>query len=211
LPRIDVTLCAILDGGVEAILPLEDFTRSIIEGGVTCIQVRCKESATRDVMEFAGRVMRIACRKDVPVIVNDRADIAMALGAQGVHVGETDLPVEDVRRICGAGMVIGVTVRDPESARSAEAHGADYVGVGPFFATPVKPGLRPIPAETVRAIKSEISLPILAIGGINETNAALPVELGASGVAVISALRRCPNPKEVASRLRHAIDQAKKR
>jgi thiamine-phosphate pyrophosphorylase len=211
LGRIDVTLCAILGEDIEALLPLETFTNDIIDGGVTCLQVRCKQADTRGLLELAGRVVQVASGRGIPVIVNDRVDVAMAVGAQGVHLGERDLPLAQARGICGPKLIIGVTVRDARCAMIAEEQGADYVGVGPVFATSTKPELVPIGPAVLEAISKQISLPILAIGGINEENVAIPVEQGATGVAVVSALRQCRNPKEVASRLRNAIDQAKKR
>jgi thiamine-phosphate pyrophosphorylase len=209
--EIDFSLYAILDTEIERRFTVEEFTGQVIDGGATCLQIRCKHDSTRSIMEFARRVMAAAAGTAVPVIVNDRVDVAVALGARGVHVGEEDMPVADAKRICGSTMTVGATVRDVAAARRAVADGADYLGVGPIFETPVKPGLIPIAPGTLRAIRREISLPIVAIGGINEANAAVPLEEGADGIAVISALRRSHSPKEAASRLRRAIDETKKR
>ena len=207
---IDVSLYVIVDQAVESELPVEVFTTEVIEGGATCIQIRCKDESTRSIMEFGRRVLGVASRAGIPVIINDRVDVALATGAQGVHLGEGDMPIADARRTCGDTMIIGATVRDIASARAASDAGADYIGVGPVFATRLKPALDPLAPGVIAGIRREISLPIVAIGGINDMNAAIPLGEGADGVAVISALRQCKSPKEAASQLRSAIDKAKK-
>ena len=161
-------------------------------------------------MAFARMVMRGAEDSGVPVIVNDRVDIALALGAHGVHLGSEDMPVEDARRLAGDTLIIGATVNELESARRAHLAGADYLGVGAIFPSPTKPDRQPISLDILRSIRIEIDLPIVAIGGIDDKNAAVPLKNGADGVAVISALRQCLDPKEAALRLREAVDKAKK-
>jgi thiamine-phosphate pyrophosphorylase len=208
---IDLRLYAILDRDIEQQFELADFTTMVIEGGATALQVRLKRESSRNIIGFTETVLSVARISDTAVIVNDRVDIALATGADGVHLGQDDMPVALARKICGAGMIVGVTVRDVESARAAYGAGADYLGVGPVFGTLVKPDLKPVGPDMIRAIRREISLPIVAIGGINDLNVAVPLANGADGVAVISALRQCHGPKEAASRLREAIDKAKKR
>jgi thiamine-phosphate pyrophosphorylase len=209
--RIDLTLYVILDRAIEDLSPIRDFVSEVIAGGATCLQVRLKDEETRSILRFTRSVLEVAKEADVPVIVNDRADIALAAGAQGVHVGEGDMPVADVRRLVGNHFIVGATARDVASARAAEAAGADYLGVGPMFSTPVKPELVPVGPERIAEVRQEISLPMVAIGGINDMNVALPLRYGAEGVAVISALRQCESPKEAASRLRAAIEKARER
>jgi len=208
---LDLSLCAILDWGVETILPLDEFTRRIISGGATSLQVRLKREPTRDVMDFTRRVLEVCAGTGVSVIVNDRVDVALATGAQGVHLGEEDMPVETARGLAGPGIVIGASVRDVAGAKAAARAGADYLGVGAMFATPIKPEQEPISLDILQEIRHEVRLPIVAIGGIDEKNAALLMEHGADGIAVISALRKCLDPKEGASRLRAAVDNFKKR
>ena len=209
--RIDVSLYVIIDRDVERVLPVEEFTRQVIEGGATCIQVRCKHESARTTLELARRVLAIASPRDIPVIVNDRLDLALAAGAQGVHLGEDDLPVAEARRLAGRAMVIGASAASVEAARRGAHEGADYIGVGAVFATPTKPEAQTIPPGLIAAVRREISLPIVAIGGINEDNLGIPVGQGADGIAIISALRQCPSPGEVAARLKQAIVKAKKR
>lgn len=211
MPRIDVSLCVILDRQMELPYGMAELARQVIENGATCIQVRLKDEPDRDILDFASRAVRFAAPHAVPVIVNDRLDIALAAGAAGVHLGESDLPVAVARRLAGPDLVVGASAVRPENARQAEQDGADYVGVGPVFATPVKPEAEVIPAGTIAAVRRIISLPIVAIGGINETNLHIPLAEGADGIAVISALRQCPSPGESTSRLRRALDKAKTR
>jgi len=211
VPGLDVSLCAILDWAVESILPLEEFTEHIISGGATSIQVRLKTEPTRNIMDFTRRVLEVCTGTGVAVIVNDRVDVALATGAQGVHLGEEDMPVETARSLVGPEMIIGASVRDVSGARAAARAGADYLGVGAMFRTPIKPEQEPISLDILQEIRHEVKLPIVAIGGIDEKNAALLLEHGADGIAVISALRKCLDPKEGASRLRAAVDNFKKR
>jgi thiamine-phosphate pyrophosphorylase len=208
---IDVSLCAIVDPEIDDLFGLGRFICEVVEGGVTWLQVRCKDTGVGDTVEFARRVMAIAGPRGIPVIINDRVDVALALGASGVHLGVDDLPVELARRLAGSRLVIGATVRGLDSARMAAEAGADYVGAGPVFGTTLKPDLARMDPETFSEIRSGISLPMIAIGGINEENVGLPISLGADGVAVISALRQCQNPRDAASRLKEAILEARTR
>ena len=210
MPTVDVSLYAILGPDIGKHLPPDEFTRKIVEGGATCLQVRCKDGNTRKFMDFARLVMRGAVGSGVPVIINDRVDIAIALGAQGVHLGRDDMPVADARRLAGSALIIGASVNELESARRALGAGADYLGVGAIFPSTTKPDREPISLDILRVIRVEIDLPIVAIGGIDATNAVVPIENGADGVAVISALRQCLDPKEAVLRLREAVDKAKK-
>jgi thiamine-phosphate pyrophosphorylase len=211
LLRIDVSLYVIIDRDVERVLPVEEFTRQVIEGGATCLQVRCKLESARTTLDLVRRVLAVAASRNIPVILNDRLDLAMASGAQGVHLGEEDLPVGEARRIAGPALVIGASAASLEAALRAAGEGADYIGVGTVFATPTKPEAQPIPPGLIAAVRREISLPIVAIGGINETNLGIPLGQGADGIAIISALRQCPSPGEVTARLKQAIIEAKAR
>lgn len=221
---IDLSLYAIVDPSIEEECAIEEFIRLIIEGGTTCIQVRCKDVPETETLEFTLRVLGVARPAGVPVIVNDSLETALAVWAEGVHLGTEDKAVGAARRrvaevlkdVAGATagaaareFAIGASARTLEDARRAAAEGADYLGVGPVFKTPVKPGVDPIDPGIIRALKGEISLPIVAIGGINEENVYVPMSHGADGVAVISALRGTGSPREAAARLRAAIDQSR--
>ena len=211
MPRIDVSLYVIVDRDIERACPLEDFTKEVIAGGATCLQLRAKHESARGILELAGRLIAVARPMGVPLIVNDRLDLALVAGADGVHLGEDDLPVREARRIGGPALVIGASASGLEAALRAEGEGADYVGVGPIFPTPSKPEAEVIAPGALAAVRRGISLPIVAIGGINEANLGIPLGEGADGIAVISALRQCLSPGEVAARLKTAIAKSKKR
>jgi thiamine-phosphate diphosphorylase len=189
----------------------EDYLRDLALGGVTWFQVRLKGLSTRRLLEFSLSVLEVARPLGVPVTVNDRVDVALAAGADGVHLGADDLPVAAAREIAGEKLRIGATVRNVGQARAAAAAGADYLGVGSVFPSSVKPDVMRVDQGAFSEVRRGISLPIVAIGGINEENVDIPISWGADGVAVITALRRCLKPKEAASRLRSAIDKARKR
>jgi thiamine-phosphate pyrophosphorylase len=211
LGKIDVSLYVILDRAIESAVPIEDFTLQVIRSGASCLQVRCKHDEVRSVLSLTARILSVAAPSGIPVIINDRLDIALASGAQGVHLGEDDLPVRLARELGGPGMIVGASAASVEVARQAEADGADYIGVGPVFRSPTKPEAEPVTPGTLAAIRRGISLPIVAIGGITEANLHVPLAEGADGIAVISALRQCPFPGKVAARLKAAIETAKKR
>jgi len=211
LPGLDLSLCVILDRAFEPALTPEGLAAEVAANGATCIQVRLKNEDGRAIRDFTERILKVARLAGVPVIVNDRLDVALALGADGVHLGQDDLPVADARRLGGRSLIVGASARSVEEALEAGREGADYLGVGPVFATAVKPGVRPVPSDVIPAIRRIISLPIVAIGGINEENLHIPLAQGADGIAVISALHQCPSPGIATSRLKRALLQAKKR
>ena len=209
MKEIDFSLYAIVDPSVEEEYPLEWFLNEIAEGGVTCLQVRCKKANTRQVLAFARRIIKWASKRNLPVIINDRIDIALVTGSAGVHLGDEDLPISEARKLGGEDLVIGASVRTVKSARRALAEGATYLGVGPVYRSPNKPDVTPIGIEVIRKIASGINLPIVAIGGIRVENVGEVIRAGAAGVAVISALRETPTPRETARSMIEAIRQAR--
>jgi thiamine-phosphate pyrophosphorylase len=176
--------------------------RQAIEGGITCFQFREKGSdlTPRETVEL-GRQLRAVCREHgIPFIVNDRVDLALILDADGVHIGQEDLPVPDVRRIIGS-RLLGVSTETVEEARRAVAEGADYLGVGPMFATSTKPDAGdPIGPSAITRIRREIGaeIPLVGIGGVTPERAPEVLAAGADGVAVISAISRAASPVEAA-------------
>ncbi len=224
MAAIDLTLCAIVDTAIETECPIEEFVRLVIEGGTTCVQVRCKNLPDVETLEFTLRVLAAARPAGIPVIVNDSLETALTVWAEGVHLGAEDMPIKEARRRIAEGLaqvaggtaaaavrefVVGASARTLEDGLRARDEGADYIGLGPVFATAVKPGVDPIDPALIKVFKREISLPIVAIGGINEENAHVPMSHGADGVAVISALRGTGSPREAAAGLRAAIDRSR--
>ena len=184
--------------------------RAAIAGGATVVQYREKEGTTRQMIEEARALRELARQAGVLFIVNDRVDIALAVDADGVHVGQDDMPAPLARKLLGAGKIVGVSVDNLEQALQAERDGADYIGAGPIFATPTKPDAAPpIGVEGLAQICRRVSIPVVAIGGINAENAGPIVEAGAAGVAVVSAVVAAPDVEAAARRLREAVERAR--
>jgi thiamine-phosphate diphosphorylase len=169
-------------------------------GGATCIQLRLKDVSARDLVGVARELVRAV---GVPVVVNDRADVAIAAGAAGVHLGVDDVPAAAIRRIAPDGFIIGVSVgNDAEVENSA---GADYAGIGPFFATASKGNAgKPLGPEEFARLAAAGGLPAVAVGGVIAGNAAIPVAAGAAGIAVIAGVFGSSDPESAARRLRSA-------
>jgi len=167
-----------------------------LSAGADTVQVRVEDDCTdRDAFSLAGRMLALCAPYGVLCLVNDRVDVALAAGADGVHVGADDLPVAVVRRLLGPLAVVGATARDPETARRAVDDGASYLGCGPAFATSTKDGLPdPIGPSGVAAVAGAVDVPVVAIGGIRVERIAELTRAGASGVAVVGALSSAPDP-----------------
>jgi thiamine-phosphate pyrophosphorylase len=168
---------------------------ALLAGGARCLQLRWKAAAPRDVLEAARAIHPLARAADALFLVNDRPDIAVLAGADGVHLGQDDLPPAAARRVLGPARIVGVSTHDPEQARQAVAAGADYVAVGPIYATTSKAGaLPPRGLDLVRTVRPLVPCPLVAIGGIDATTAAGVIAAGADAVAMIGALARTPDP-----------------
>jgi thiamine-phosphate pyrophosphorylase len=171
-----------------------------VGGGARVLQLRLKTAPPRDVLAVARRIASLAGAVGALFLINDRPDIARAVDADGVHLGQDDLPVAAARRVLGAAAVVGVSTHDLDEARGAAAAGADYVGVGPIYATASKPGApAPRGLELLRAVRAAVRCPIVAIGGITPETAPAVRAAGADAVAMIGALVRAPDPGEAVS------------
>lgn len=177
-----------------------------IERGVTAVQLRAKEANSRELFELGRRLLAVTRPENVPLIINDRVDIMLSLGADGVHVGRDDLPVESVRALAPKA-IIGSTAKSVEDVREAEIAGADYVGVGPVFATETKDKAGPVLGpEGVASIAAASRLPCVGIGGINETNVTQLADCGLAGVCVIAGILDQDDPPEAAALLRWLME-----
>lgn len=175
-----------------------------LRGGVTCVQLR-EKNLEKDAFVAEARAVLALCRRyGVPLIVNDRVDVALESGAAGVHVGIEDAPVAEIRRRTGPGFLIGATAKTVAQARAAEAAGADYLGVGAVFPSPTKQNAIRITAEELRAICGSVSIPAAAIGGITRENLEELRGCGAAGVAVVSAIFGAADVQTAARDLRAA-------
>ena len=180
-----------------------------LEGGVDVVQLRDKEAPDGDVVA-AGRELAALCAcRDALFFVNDRPDLALACGADGVHVGQDDARVDAVRELAGDRLLIGVSTHSPEQVAAAEASDADYFAVGPVNETPTKPGRPAVGLELVRHAAEHATKPWFAIGGIDASNAEDVVAAGARRLAVVRAIRDAADPRIAATELRAAVDAAR--
>ncbi|MBI5229303.1 thiamine phosphate synthase, partial [Candidatus Micrarchaeota archaeon] len=183
-----------------------EMTRAALRGGVKVIQFRDKNASDEE-MILIGRRLREITKGKTLLIINDRVNVAKAIDADGVHLGKSDLSIAEARRILGKEKIIGASANTAEEAVAVAQKGADYIGLGPIFATPSKEdAAAPAGIEAVRKTISEfkkrrIETPLIVIGGINETNAASVLEAGAQGIAVISAVSKSKNMKEAVEKL----------
>ncbi len=190
---------------------LEALVEAAVRGGATAVQLREKDCCTRDFVELGRALARLLAPLDVPLIVNDRLDVALAIGAAGVHIGQRDMDYAAARRLLGPDAVIGLSIETVEQARAAESLDADYLGVGPVFPTPTKAdaaaalGLAGL--AQVRAVSRHT---LVAIGGIAVGNARQAIDAGADGVAVVSAICAAGDPERAARELRRAIMRGNK-
>lgn len=186
--NIDVALYVVTDRGI---LGKRDFFKSIEEailGGATVVQLREKNISTLEFHNIAVNVKELATKYNVPLIINDRIDIALSCDADGLHIGQDDMPLEIARKILGEHKIIGVSVRTEKEALLAENNGADYLGVGAIYPTGSKDDATLVGLEKLKNIKAIVKVPVVAIGGISEANCEEVMEFKADGIAVISAV-----------------------
>jgi thiamine-phosphate pyrophosphorylase len=181
---------------------LAGFLESAVAGGVDIVQLRDKELPDPELIPVLHEARQVTRRLRVPLVVNDRPDLAALVGADYVHVGQDDLPVDVARRF---GVAVGLSTHAPEEINGA---GADYIGVGPVYATPTKGGRPPVGLELVRYAAANARQPWFAIGGIDESNVADVVEAGAERIAVVRAIGDAADPERAASRLKSALPEA---
>lgn len=163
------------------------------ENGVTMVQLREKMLSTRAYFELAQRVKLITDRYQIPLIIDDRVDICLAVDAAGVHIGDDELPVAMTRQLIGPDKVLGVSTKTVETAVAAVAAGADYLGVGAIFPTQTKANAAVTPIATLKAITAQVAVPVVAIGGVKEANLATLKDTGIAGVAIVSEIMQAPD------------------
>jgi len=203
--QYDYSLYLVTDRGyVEggSLAGLMSAVEQAIAGGCTMVQLRESNITSADFYYEAKEIKRITDRYDIPLIINNRADIALAVGAAGVHVGQSDIPASAIRRMTGRKRLVGVSVTSVTEALKAQREGADYLGVGAIYPTKTKKDAKIVPINELRAIKAAAKIPVVAIGGINRENAAEVLRLGVDGLAVISAIL---SQKDI----RHAAEELK--
>jgi len=190
-------MCLILDADLLRI-GAEDAAQAALDAGVRLFQYRNKSGTRRSIYGTCLRLAVLMRRSGAVFIVNDHPDIAVAVDADGVHLGQEDLPVKEARQLMGGGRLIGVSTHSVEQARAAQSAGADYVGFGPLFTTRTKDAGPSRGIDGLRQVRKAVTLPVIAIGGINYGNLDEVLRAGADGVAVISAVLAAPDLREAA-------------
>ncbi len=186
--------------------PLEEVVEQCVKSGISMVQLREKDLPTRDFINEAFRIKEILAAHNVPLIINDRVDVAMAVGADGAHVGQEDMPYEMARKLLGPDAIIGLSVENEEQVHEAEQYDADYLGVSPIFETPTKTDTKGSWGLSGMAwVRKNSRHNLVAIGGLNETNIAEVVRAGAGCIAVVSALCSAPDPEAAAKKLNELI------
>ena len=185
---VDYSLYLVTDRDLMRAPDLPTAVEQAIQGGCTLVQLREKDAGSRQFYDIALSVKAVCDRHNVPLIVNDRIDIALAVDALGVHIGQSDIPAKIARKLIGPDKLLGVSATTPDEAMQAQRDGADYLGIGAMFSTDTKLDARLVSMDTLRQIRQSIDLPIVVIGGIGKHNAAHFAGAGIDGLAVVSAI-----------------------
>lgn len=205
----DLRLYAITDRrALPAGVTLAQAVEAALDGGVTCLQLREKTASAGEILTLARTLLPLCRARKVPLLINDRVDIALAAGADGVHLGQDDLPLPEARALLGPDRILGATAHTVEEALRAQAEGADYLGVGAMFPTGTKTDTVPTSADTLKAICAAVSIPVVAIGGVNARNLPTLAGTGIAGAAVVSAIFSQSDLTAAARTLRTAADLA---
>ncbi|HEX2205129.1 MAG TPA: thiamine phosphate synthase [Longimicrobium sp.] len=205
-----LSLIVVTDPDCGAGREVADVVRAALRGGAPAVQLRGKEMPARELAALAGALLPETRAAGALLFVNDRVDVALAVGADGAHVGQDDLPVEAARQIAPPGFLLGVSAETAELARAAERGGADYVGTGPVYPTGSKADAGDaVGLARIAEVAAAVRIPVVGIGGIALSNTAPVVRAGAAGVAVISAVMRADDPEAAARALVRAVEAAR--
>ena len=199
--KIDYSLYLCTDRELMTSATIEESVESALKGGATLVQLREKSCSGREFYHLGLRVKEITSNYHVPLIINDRVDIAMAVKAEGVHIGQNDLPCSVIKSIVGDGMIVGVSASSLEEAVQAEKDGADYIGVGAMHATGTKTDAKIVSMEELCNIRRAVTVPIVVIGGINKKTINEFKGMGIDGIAVVSAIISQPDVEKAAKEL----------
>lgn len=205
--RKDLSLYLVTDRPLSLGRPIEEVVRAAVEGGVTMVQLREKDCPTGEFVALARALKEALAPYGVPLIINDRVDVALAVDAEGLHIGQSDMSYEDARRLLGPDKIIGLSVENFDDLEVANTLGVDYVGISPVYGTPTKSDTSaPFGLEGLRRAVEMSIHPTVAIGGMNASTIGEVVEAGVDGVAVVSAICSAPSPKAAAEELKQIID-----
>jgi thiamine-phosphate pyrophosphorylase len=208
--NMDCSLYLVTDRPLCLGRDLLDIVRQAVHAGVTMVQLREKNASTREFVELGRAVSSLVRRAGVPLLINDRIDVAQAMGADGVHIGQSDMAYEDARRILGYDKLIGLSIDTWEQLHHATALDLDYLGIGPVFPTTTKTDTSDVLGIAgIEEARRKSPHTLVGIGGITRENAARVIAAGADGIAVVSAICSAPFPDEATAALRRAVDQGR--
>lgn len=202
---LDTTLYFITDSSSVSAEKFLPSVEAACKGGATIIQLREKNKSTREYLELAVNVHEITARYKVPLIIDDRVDVALAIGAEGVHVGQTDMPVAMARKLMGPHKIVGATTKTVPQALEAYKQGADYLGVGAIYPTTTKVVTILTSVETLKEIVKAVPIHVNAIGGLNKENIGVLRGTGIAGICAVSAIQKSPNPESAVRELKAAF------
>ena len=196
-----IDLNYVSDGQATAIL------KKLIDGGIDAVQLRAKNRSVKEMVALAEQLLEQTIAANVPFIVNDQAAVADRVGIQGVHVGQEDDSIAQVRRAVSRPVIVGKSTHSLGQAIAAEREGADYIGFGPLFATPTKPDYLPIGVDQIREVHRQVNIPIFCIGGIKVENLPQVIAAGAKRVVIVSGLLQSDDPTDYGRRAKYLLGQ----
>jgi len=208
--KVDYSLYLVTDRALSLGRSNLEVIQAAVKGGVTLVQLREKEATTKEFYREGLKIRAYLKARDIPLIINDRLDIALAFDAEGVHLGQEDMPIDVARKILGPRKIIGASVFTLEEAKIAEELGADYLGLSPIFVTETKPELtQHLGIKGIPLLKEAVQIPVVGIGSMSESNAYEAVKAGLDGVAVVSAICSGEDPRAAAEAIKKEVLRAK--
>lgn len=202
MKKFDTSLYFITDSSNYTEQEFLNRVEKALQGGVTFLQLREKDKTTREYIELAQKVHNITRKYNVPLIIDDRVDVALAIDAEGVHVGQSDMPVKLARKLMGENKIVGATTKTVEQAKEAYEQGADYLGVGAIYPTTTKVKTVLTSTETLNDICYAVPIPVNAIGGLNKDNIDVLDRIPIAGICVVSAIMKADDPKKATELLK---------
>lgn len=202
MKKFDTSLYFITDSSNYTEQEFLNRVEKALQGGVTLIQLREKDKTTREYIELAQKVLKITRKYNVPLIIDDRVDVALAIDAEGVHVGQSDMPVKLARKLMGENKIVGATTKTVEQAKEAYEQGAGYLGMGAIYPTTTKVKTVLTSTDTLRDICNAVPIPVNAIGGLNKDNIDVLEDIPISGICVVSAIMKADDPKKATEELK---------
>ena len=210
--KIDWSLYLVTDRQLSLGRSIIDVVESAVAGGVSVVQLREKDISTREFVELGKILLKILKPQNIPLIINDRLDVTLAIGADGLHIGQSDLHYHDARKILGEKFLLGLSVETTEQVQEALHWNLSYIALSPLFSTPTKTDTAPPwGLKGLKEIRPRIHCPLIAIGGIHPHNSKEILEAGADGLAIVSAICSAPSPKEASAQFRKIINETRKK